>query len=135
VEVHSRSQYFRYPVSAMLNNRSSQLCVSYGYSLLHLDCAHRVTYINTKYVSEAGCASFFRQEAPNLLDPLRSSYSRGSLIFLHHFPVIPADQFCSQEPSYTYRFFIGTQWLRIAWLKGSNRLVASCLMMEAQPAA
>jgi hypothetical protein len=42
------------------------------YNILLLDFVHRVTHIQTlkQYVSEAGSASVFRKEAPNLLDPL-----------------------------------------------------------------
>ena len=42
---------------------------------------------------------------------------------------------CSQELTCTFKCFSGTQWLRIAWYKGSKWLGASCLKMEAQPAS
>jgi len=46
--------------------------MTYRYTLLLLDFVRRVKDMQTLkyYVSEAVCASVFREEAPNLLDPL-----------------------------------------------------------------
>ena len=71
MEVHSISQYFRYPVNATLNNR---IFTSFRTTRIHSSsfglCPSCDRYIHTKYVSEAGYASVFRQDTPNLLDPL-----------------------------------------------------------------
>jgi hypothetical protein len=47
----------------------------------------------------------------------------------------PAEQFCSQELTYSYKCFSGTQWVRITWSKESNRLGAPCLKTEAETAS
>jgi hypothetical protein len=55
-----------------VGNKFSLSILRYRYNLLLLDFVHRVTDIKTAhcYVSEAGSASVFREEAPPLLDPL-----------------------------------------------------------------
>jgi hypothetical protein len=48
----------------------------YSYNIILLDFVHGVTEIQTltHYVSDAGCASVFRQETLKMLDNFRSSY-------------------------------------------------------------
>ena len=41
----------------------------------------------------------------------------------------------SQCLIYTCECFIGTQWMRVAWSKESNRFGASCLKTEEEPAS
>ena len=42
---------------------------------------------------------------------------------------------CSQDITYICECFCGNQWLRIARSKGSDRVGASCLKKEADPAS